>query len=383
MSDDSLQSEENKVKKMRQKFQHQRRPVDIIPGKLHGNSVDPISIEQYPSPQKFNDSESNMDPDSMQFYHYKPPEDWHDGNGLINDIQPQSSNIPGGMSLNHSTSADLVPKDSTSGLTLAKNKIDIEKTMTYNARPTDLRVMTAMSRDPKQVTGRRAPPHNKDDENSNSRDDVDEYEWVRKMKDEENKRVSEMKPVQFMSPGHDNVYDDHISVTSTPPTNKTFLDQNGSGGGGKTARQLKNLRDNKLMQGATAALRWISSLQIPNFALPIMSPLDGIQPDGSFQLPLFSDGVIFCKVFATLARDHKPVPGLCEKPHTKAQNVQNVRRFLDLLTQTNKTLFPVHVKSYEEDIVNGRGDVIVDLLLRLKECYKHVKGKPRHPRHSL
>ena len=423
-----------------------RRAGDIVPGPTddspatmdedHDHSCAPEKTSEEPN-SGFEESQLSENPDK-DFYHYKPPNNW-DQNLNSLDIQPGPERVAGGMSLRHS--ADLIPsqadkqhesyqqshQDSHRQHHHNNRSLSDHDTMTYNTRPSDLRVQTALSRGRKpnhgEVSGRRPPsrspspsnlprkysmlrdrgynnsPMRSSDPNASLNMTVDSlnyeshdkdkanYKWVQQMKNEENRRVSELQSVQFATPGKGTVYDDHVSVHSTPPNGAThtYSDTNGTSGGGKTARQIQNLREMKLVQGATNALRWLSSLNIPHCEIPIMSPLDGIQPDGSFRLAPFTNGVLFCKLIESLARLKQPIAGFCEKPHSRAQCVQNVRRFLDTLTKINKVDFPIHIKSYEEDILLGKGEVIVDLLLKMKESYKFFKTSPstRHPRHSL
>ena len=205
--------------------------------------------------------------------------------------------------------------------------------------------------------------------------------WVREMERSESLRQQQEQQIQTPHKKYANEFDDHISLHSTPPTQRGdamaggALDSYSTTGGGKTSQQLQKLKEMKLLQNTTVALRWLSSLPLlRSRSIPIMSPLDSLQPDGSFVLPYFADGVLFCQLIACLTRCSKqPILGCCEKPHNRAQKVQNIRRFLDMLTKTNKSDFPVHIKSFEEDILAGKGEVIVKLLLKMKDCYKYFK----------
>jgi hypothetical protein len=458
LSDDSLlSSRHNHVRTLReqavtdamhqqhQQHHHHRRSGDIVPTNQSGGAGAGAGAGAGVSSAHIVDgNESHLDSDAStaSFYHYRPPSNW-DQQAAPNDIRPQPSNIAGGIAAH--SAGDLVPATTRTpasrhaiprnsqeytrppSSSSSENSSSGHHTMTYNTRPMDLRVQTAMSRGPKSpvttsttpaaaatgvTPGRRAPPSEPspspvprkyqllqsrcapnmtvdslsgDDDrafsDANTSGDHDHYQWVQAMQREEANRVSELQSSErhhmHTTPGKGTVYDDQVSVHSTPPTadQQRFRDSNSAAGGGKTAKQLSNLRGMKLMQGATSALRWISSLNIPHFEVPIMSPLDGIQPNGSFQLPLFANGVLFCQLFASLARLKQPIQGVCQNPRNRAQRVQNVRKFLDLLTKTNKSDFPVHIKSYEEDILLGKGDVIVDLLLKMKDCFKYTKTR--------
>ena len=140
--------------------------------------------------------------------------------------------------------------------------------------------------------------------------------------------------------------------------------------GGKTTHQIKKLHELSFIQNATVALLWLSDLNLP-IDIPTMTPLEGMQPNGSFFLPAFKNGVLLCQIIQCLERMKQPLQGYCAKPRSNAQCVQNVRRALEALIQ--KSGFPVIIKSWESEILQGRGEVIIDLLLRMKESYKHFK----------
>lgn len=145
-------------------------------------------------------------------------------------------------------------------------------------------------------------------------------------------------------------YDDVVSVASTPPPAPLIR------------TKITTLLHQHHAKDACSAFKWLTSLNLP-FALP-----REVKEAGKHDtLPAFADGVIFCKLLQFLERG-STIPGVVLTPKTRAHKLQNIRKVLDMLTRHKHV--PLSVLAYEDDILEGRAQAIVDVLLKIKEVYK-------------
>lgn len=61
------------------------------------------------------------------------------------------------------------------------------------------------------------------------------------------------------------------------------------------------------------------------------------------------------------------LPGTTHEPKTRAQRVQNIRRVLERLER--KQTIPLSMLACDEDILQGRSDVLLPLLLRIRKAF--------------
>ena len=82
-------------------------------------------------------------------------------------------------------------------------------------------------------------------------------------------------------------------------------------------------------------------------------------------------GVLLYRVVQVLERLGLNPPGFSAAPKTLGQRSQNTRRALSVLSKNKK--MSQTVLSIEEDLVRGRCDVFVDLLVKLRKVYSNFK----------
>ena len=152
-------------------------------------------------------------------------------------------------------------------------------------------------------------------------------------------------------------YDEDVSLASTPRHSKESF---------SLAKDGNNPL--KLYKEIGLIMRWLEGVGIVlkrDDQLPI-------QKGESITLPVFSDGIVLCKLVQTLNRSGQIPGSVLQQPiKTNAQRLQNIRRALETLCLDKR--FPFHILTLENDILNGQALAIVKILLLIKKIFKHVK----------
>jgi len=369
-------SDRNQVHEMRIAFQNRQmrapphRYGDVIPSEANSDGEVPR-----------NESDSI----SGGIERYTPP-DWSAVIKDRRDIAPDASNVPGGLMMSKDrkaigsdinpskhgfVNADIeTPADDHLDWALFGEKENLENVVdTKEAsveygfrgapRPAQLRVQATISREdstrtPSPVKRMRekyvADESKYREKHNHSTTDVFDHPepppWVQKM----------MPPISAKDTGKQSPYDDSISMPSTPPTklDKSSLRLAAAG-----------VLDSKHMKSAATAFRWLTRLGLVSG----MPPYE-VGDNGQVTMPSLSDGVLLGKLLQHLERSSS-LPGFTEKPKCRAQRLQNIRKVLGALSK-NKQI-PLSALSIEEDILSGRVDSIVELILRIRDVYKFHK----------
>jgi hypothetical protein len=138
-------------------------------------------------------------------------------------------------------------------------------------------------------------------------------------------------------------------------------------------RTTSDLVANARGKKAEVLVRWLQQLRLvgagasagPSVGLNIPSP------SAEDILLTFRDGTLLCRLVEKLERCPR-LPGTVDAPVAlPAQRVQNVRKAMDCLKKGCARL-PVSAFMYDNDIVDGKIDAIVTLLLRLRKAYRNI-----------
>jgi hypothetical protein len=96
-----------------------------------------------------------------------------------------------------------------------------------------------------------------------------------------------------------------------------------------------------------------------------------IRKGGEVTIPSFADGVLWGKLYMQLERCSS-LPGFTLKPRNRAQRLQNIRKVLRGLSE-KKSIPLSSLAMVEEELLEGKADAVVQLLLRIRDVYKLQK----------
>ena len=123
---------------------------------------------------------------------------------------------------------------------------------------------------------------------------------------------------------------------------------------------------------ALQALKWVQSHGFLPLSRDVHRDLDdNIKGAGELLAERLADGVLLCKLVEKL--EHVTIAGVQEGSGQRglhaAAKLQNVKRALAMIGK-RQTKIPLSSLMFAEEIVAGKSDVLVTLLLRLKKAYK-------------
>lgn len=85
---------------------------------------------------------------------------------------------------------------------------------------------------------------------------------------------------------------------------------------------------------------------------------------------------MLCRLIERLERIRGILPGTTHEPKSRAQRVQNIRRVLERLER--KQTIPLTMLTCDDDILQGRSQVLLSLLLRIRKAFGvGTAGAPR------
>lgn len=132
---------------------------------------------------------------------------------------------------------------------------------------------------------------------------------------------------------------------------------------GLTQRSLRAKDENcQYTSRHDSLLNWLAKLKVD---LPKGFSLDRTP------LPEFADGILLCRIAEALER--RPVEGIIKGPGTSASSAHNIRKVLELLYK--RKVIPLECLRMVDKVHKGQGDVVVDLLRRIREGYDRKSAR--------
>lgn len=139
------------------------------------------------------------------------------------------------------------------------------------------------------------------------------------------------------------------------------------------ARTTADLVSKARLQKAAICVKWLQTLKLIASGVQA-GPSVGLKkhsPSAEDILLTLRDGVILCRLVEKLERVGR-LSGTVDAPvNSPAQRVQNVRRAMDYLKKGCSKL-PVSAFMCENEIVEGKLETIVSLLMKLKKAYMYT-----------
>jgi hypothetical protein len=184
--------------------------------------------------------------------------------------------------------------------------------------------------------------------------------------------VKDLGPSLFSVEKQSAAFDDHISVASTPPDKKSNnIHVNKRDVQPTSTTSVIDFINAKRLSKRDAVTTWLSDLGFDvNLSnkkhAHVMASSDN-EVDMNIYTTDFSDGILLRNIIKRLDRNME-LKGFNINPKTNAQKLQNIRKILEFLSYNKK--IPLSILKCEMDILNGVTDIIVNLLLKIRDVYK-------------
>ncbi len=152
-----------------------------------------------------------------------------------------------------------------------------------------------------------------------------------------------------------------------------------SNAGRSIRSKVSDIIDRSRLEKAHSIVRWLQAIGVLGHDIRMVraGSNDLYHPSAAEILSTFYDGVLLCRTIERLEYSSS-LPGTVTDPKSSAQRMQNIRRALDKLCHCQNVILPSQLMCAEE-ISEGKVDVILQLLLRLRKAYKgHKALKQKH-----
>jgi hypothetical protein len=142
--------------------------------------------------------------------------------------------------------------------------------------------------------------------------------------------------------------------------------------------KVSDIVDRSRLEKAHSIVQWLQSIGVlaEDIRMLRAGSHDLFHPSAAEILSTFSDGVALCRTIETLTYA-STIPGSVSDPKSPAHKLQNIRRALERIKKCTTAIPPSQLMCAEE-ICEGKVDVILTLLVRLRKAYKGFYKKPKN-----